>query len=183
MEKKNTLDIVLAFISAFFYICGGAMTIVLCAVNNFTYTNMILGIILICVSLIKIARWAMAKQFLNKYNLTFALSLASLVLGIIFLVNKVEIEKLCFVWGFYEITSSLIEIQLAVVEVKHNKLAIIEIAVELATIVFGILLCIKLEEGLTGHLLFMSISLFMIAIMILLEVAPELKKNKEDKHE
>ena len=69
------------------------------------------------------------------------------------------------------------------VEVKHNRLAIIEIAVELATIVFGILLCIKLEEGLTGHLLFMSISLFMIAIMILLEVAPELKRNKEDKHE
>lgn len=180
MEKKNALDIILNFICAFLFIAAGAATIILCHVNNYSYRGLLLGIILIVVSLIKIIKWLVNKQFKDKHCLTLPLCIASLALGILFLTEKINLATLCFVWGFYEITSSLIEIQMAIVEIKHNKLALIELAIELGTIVFGILLCIKLEHGLTGHLLFMSITLFLVAVMILLETAPQLKRKKEN---
>ena len=184
MNGKKVLDIIFGFLAAFLFIAGGALTIILCGINNFTYANMMLGIILVSVSCIKFAHYFLMARYKDKHNLTLALSIPSLVLGIIFLVNKVDISIMCFVWGFYEITSSCIEIQMAAIEINHNKLAIMEVVIEIATIVFGILLCIKLEHGLTGHLLFLSISLFLYAIMVLLEIAPLLsKKNKEIENE
>ena len=180
MENKKVLNIILSFIAAFLFIAAGALTIIFCSVRNFTYENMMLGIILITVSCVKIINYLFKCGYKNPNNLTLALSTASLVLGIIFLVNKVEITVLCFVWGFYEITSSCVEIYIAANEIKHNRLAIMEVAIEIATIVFGILLCIKLEHGLTGHLLFLTISMFLYAILVLLEIAPELSKKKKE---
>lgn len=180
MSGKKVLDIILGFISAFLFVVGGALTITLCIINGFTYANMMLGIILVTVSCIKVAHYFLTSGYKDKHNLTLALSVPSLALGIIFLVNKVDISIMCFVWGFYELTSSCIEIQMAANEIKHNKIEIMEIVIEIATIVFAILLCIKLDHGLTGHLIFLSISLFLYAIMVILEMAPLLgKKNKE----
>ena len=75
-------------------------------------------------------------------------------------------------WGLIEIASSSIEMIMALRIVKKRILNILNVLINVIEFVFGILLCVHLEEGISIHLiitgsLFIAIALEEIILMIL----------------
>ena len=167
MDKKS-LRVVFATISAVLYIAAATTIIVLCIINQFVYSELVLGIILITISLIKTIEWLLSGKHKNKYSVSLPFNTVSLILGILFLVGRIDMPILCFGWGILEIICSLIELQFTIPLIKKHKLCILEIFISVVSLIFGILLCIRLQHGLTVHLIYLSISLVLMAISTIL---------------
>lgn len=168
MSNKVT-KLVLGLISTLLLLGAGITVLVLSIAHNFQFTGLILGIILLVISIIRMIDWAVSEKHKNRHNVAIIFAIATIVLGILFITEVREISLLCFAWGIIDIVCSLIEIQFAIPEIRHNKLCILKIAVSMGELVFGILLCIELERGLTAHLIYLSISFFLLAILSILE--------------
>ena len=168
MDKKIT-SLVFGIISAVLFIGAGTTVLVLSLINQFQFTGLILGIILLVVSIIRIIDFIISKKHKDRHNVALLFAIALIVIGILFIAEARELSVLCFGWGVIDIVLSLIEIQFAIPEIKHNKLCILEVAISTGELLFGILLCIKLENALTGHLIYLSISLFLLAVLAILE--------------
>ena len=167
--NKKALSLVFGLMSAVLFVIAGVTVLVLCLVHQFQFTGLVLGIILLVVSVIRIIDFMISEKHKDRHNVALLFAIALIVMGILFIAEVRELSMLCFGWGVIDIVLSAIEIQFAVPEIKHNKLCILEVAISCGELLFGILLCIKLESGLTGHLIYLSISLFLLAVLALLE--------------
>lgn len=115
----------------------------------------------------------------------------SLTLGLTFLLsNEISVEHMCLIWGIYDICKAIFGIVDATIEVKDNKLEIMEIVASIGHLVFGVLLCVHLSEGITAHLIFMGVAFLIVAlkfgIEFIMNLQQELKKEyqldaKDDK--
>jgi hypothetical protein len=79
-----------------------------------------------------------------------------------------------------EIGLGLIELYIDLWAARKDKLAFGEVAIDLGTLTFAVILTIKLAHGLNGHLIFMGASFFLYAILLILEMVRESKKEKEE---
>ena len=177
MKTKKLFQYILTSLVILLFIGAGVTVLVLKGVHS-EYDKDVLGIILIVVAACKLAICLLNKTFKQSSNFILISSGIMLALGLIFLLSDISIEILCFGWGIMEIVLACVEIQTSIFEIKEDKLQICEIAIAGGSLLFGIILCIKLVNGLNGHLIFMSISLFLMAILTLVRFILDLR-NKE----
>lgn len=105
-------------------------------------------------------------------------AIIAFVVGIIFIIfDELTLDHMLLTVGIFDIIRGLYETIDASLEIKENKLEILEIISSVGDIVFGILLCIKLSDGYKNHLIFMGVALIIVGIKFLFDLIIDLKKK------
>lgn len=104
-----------------------------------------------------------------------------IVLGCMFLNllssnPKYSVESICLGWGLVDIALSTVELVLDGIESHEDKTKIVEGFIDLGEIVFGILICIELHHGISGHIIYMAASLIAYSLLYILKNALKLKR-------
>lgn len=178
MKTKKIIGTILNCLVILLFLGSGLFTIIMKASNE-EYTAIVLGVILIVASAAKIISYFIRQGFKTPTNMTLVCGLSMVILAVIFFLDRFDLEALCFTWGIMEIVLGLIELQVDLFAVRKEKLAWGEVAIDVGTITFGVLLTIHLYEGLDAHLIYMGISLMLYAVLYTLEMIIE-NKHKED---
>ena len=150
--------------------------------DGVTFDNQIIGWVLIVTSLIRITRALIEKGTIEERPYELAIPLIHLGFGFVALFSHLPMTDIVVYWGLIEIASSSIEMIMALRIVKKRILNILNVLINVVEFVFGILLCVHLEEGISIHLiitgsLFIAIALEEIILMIL-ESRSEKKTNE-----
>ena len=179
MKTSTIVQIILNSIIITLFLGSGITVLLLRHFAN-GYDKYLLGTTLIVSGTAKLIIYYLNKGHKNPRNITIISSGVMIALGALFFISNRDMEMLCFGWGVTEIVLGLIEVYIDLLEVKEDKIAILELVVNATTIVFGALLCINLSNGLTVHLIFLGISLILLAIIAFLKLIRKLKGQPED---
>lgn len=146
-------------------------------------TNSLLAlIILIFISLHLLCHYLSRDIFKgSKLHLTITFSI-TLICSIIFLIRGTEIGTICVIWAIVDLIQCILNIIVASIELKHNKLSILELVIQILNIVIDILLMIELEEGLTLHLAFCGIEILSSVAIMIVELIEEKKRDNPMLH-
>lgn len=182
MKKSKLLSSILNIFSISIYMIAG-IVIILFFRDGVTFDNQIIGWVLIVTAVIRITRALMEKGTIDERPYELAIPMIHLGFGFVALFAHLPMSDLVLYWGFIEIASSSIEMIMAVRIVRKNVLHILNVLINVVEFVFGILLCVHLEEGITIHLiitgsLFITIALEEIILMVL-ESRLENKHNEQ----
>lgn len=164
MKSSKIVQIILNVIVIALFLGAGVTVLVLRRLAE-SYDSLLLGTVLLVVGGVKGAIYIISKGYKYHRNITFVSALAMISLGIVFLVSDRDMETLCFGWGMMELVLGAIEVYIDILEIKETKIAFAEMAINIGTIVFAILLCIRMSAGLTGHLIFLGVSLILLAAL------------------
>ena len=169
MKARNLIDTLLSYTVVLLFIAAGLTSILL---KNFAeqYDGIILGTVLSVAGAARIISYFIRRGFRKANNFDLVSGIAMVALAIVFFIDKFDIQMLCFGWGIMEIVLGLIEIQVVIYEIRTEKIAIVQGLIAVGSIVFGILLCLKLYGGLGGHLIFLGISFFLMAALSLVQI-------------
>lgn len=176
---KNKLNFVLDVIAIALFVGAGINTLVLkFAVSEMT--PFILAIILLVGGIAKIGYYLLRRGFKSSHNLMAVGGLSMVILSAFFFTEKLDLNALCLAWGIMEIGLGLMELYIDLWAARKDKLAFGEVAIDLGTLTFAVILTIKLAHGLNGHLIFMGASFFLYGILLILEMVRDSKKEKEE---
>ena len=168
METKRLFKIILNCLIITLFIGAGITILILRSIAD-SYTHILLGTILIIAGGSRAAIYYINSGYKYTRNISNITSFLMICLGVVFLIGNRDIEMLCFGWGVMEIAIGLIEVYIDILEVKETKIAWLEMIVNIGTIIFGVLLCLKLSDGLTGHIIFLGISLIFLGIIAIVK--------------
>ena len=120
--------------------------------------------------------------FKNKRKIIdFVFFCLTIVLSMIFYIFKIiPIEVMCIMWGAYDIIRNIAHIVSSSMEVRENKLEIIEMIAAVMEIIFSILLIFERAEGVTLHLIVMAIAYTIFGIKFSIDYAIEEKHKKHE---
>lgn len=182
MKTRHVIDVILSFTVVILFIAAGLTSIIF---KNFyeSYDGIILGTVLSVAGSARIISYLIRKGWKKASNLNLVTGIAMIALAIVFFLDKFDIQMLCFGWGIMEIVLGLIEIQVAIYQMRKEKIAILEALISIGSIVFGILLCLKLYSGLGGHLIYLGISFILMAALELTVTIRTLRINSKKKTE
>ena len=174
MKTRSVIHIILNCLIITIFLGTGIAVLLL---RHFAdkYDAILLGTILLITGGSRAVIYYINKGYKYTRDITIISSLIMIGLGLVFLLSGRDMEMLCFGWGVMEIVLGCIEVYIDMLEVKETKVAWLELIVNIATIVFGALLCIKLSAGLTVHIIFIAVSLFLLAIIALTKFLKSLK--------
>lgn len=96
-----------------------------------------------------------------------------IILGLIFIFNDVQSDAVCRFMGISDIICGSLGLGLSIPLLFRHKMTFLEMVIFAGDITFGIILCIKTAEGMTGHLIFLSISMILLALMQIIEISHE----------
>lgn len=165
MKSRFVLQLIINSIIVLLFLGAGISVFIL----NHTaeeYSYILLGTISIIVGVCKGVIYLLNGGIHNHKNVTFVTSAGMIFLGLFFFLGNKDIATLCFGWGLMELMIGLIEVYIDILETSEGKkTAPFEMMVNIGTIVFAILLCIKTGDGLKAHLIFLSISLVLNALI------------------
>ena len=179
MEKHSLLRSILHWVCVFLFMAAGIAVLILRHLNPTHPTN-ILGIIVLIAGCVKVAIYWLFYFKRNPRSVLLLSGLAFIILGIVFLLGDYPYEALCLTWGILDIVLGLVEIFTSIFELKEDKLQIAEILVAAGGIVFGVLLTIELAHGLAAHIIYLGISLILLACILVAEfIIHKVKGHKE----
>jgi len=186
MERKHKVSLTTILVFAILHIIFGILVIIF-AHDSFEKSHIYIGSVLIFTSVPSILIYFLGGRYHNKYKMPYNFfALFGIIAGIAFIISEtISIGVMCLVWGIYDIIRSAYEIFDAAHELKENKLEIIEIICAVAELAFGIILCIKLEDGIYIHLIVMGLSLILVGIKHFLDFLNDYRfiskeNNKEE---
>ena len=165
---KNKILLIITIIA---YIDIGVLALIFHNADIITSKYFIGGAII--VSNLPIVLVYLAHEYYREYSKIpyMVFVLGSIVIGVLFILsNSISLPAMCITWGAFDIARALYEAYDAATEFKGNKFELIEIAVAIGEIVFGILLIIHLSHGIPVHLIYLGISSFLIAIKYSIDI-------------
>lgn len=161
MNKK--LQVVL-FLSLFvLYLLGGIA--IFCyeyLYDDKTYIGY--GLLVFAGSLVHIILYFLNQGYKNKRcSYLLVLGILGAIIGILFLTTNISFRAVCLLWGILDIARGASEILFTIPLIKNKKIEIYDIAISIMDIIFGILLCVKLADGLHIHIIILGISFILSA--------------------
>ena len=100
---------------------------------------------------------------------------------VLYSINEIDISIICIAWGIIDILRGLDELYTVFFDGKFEKHEIPDLIIACVDIVLGIILIIKLDDGLNVHLLAATATLFVFAIRLIIELILDLKELKNAK--
>ena len=177
MKKSfNRLD-VLFMLASLVHIILGIVVICFCG-EEFEKNNYFVGGVLTVSALPSLLIFLSSNGFKHFRKVPYLVSsVIALVIGIVFVCCEELTPAHLFLFvGIFDICRGIFESIDAALEFKENKLEIIEIFAGLGDVLFGILLCIKLENGYKNHLIFMGVALILVGIKFAVDLILDLKR-------
>lgn len=165
MNGKRLIDNILNWLSvAAFLGCGIAVLIMRALAEG--YDKTLCGTLLIIMGAARLIVYVANYVRTKPDNPNIISGLSMLAMGIVFIFTPYDIEMLCFAWGVMDIILGAVEALSSAMLVRVSKLEIIDILCAAGGIAFGIILCIKLYEGLTGHIIFLGASFIVLGFAL-----------------
>ena len=168
---------IINLICSLLFLAAGITVLVLRHINP-EYDAQLLGTILLVAGFVELLVYASHYVFKDPSNMIVIAGGIKLALGFVFLFASRDMDSLCFAWGVADIVIACTEIFIISREIKHQPMKGFEIAVAIGDLIFGIILCIKLSHGLTGHLIFLGISLILYSIILIGEFTESYAKRR-----
>ena len=151
-------------IIAIYYFALAVTLEVLLICRVIEHPNWYLGLVLALSSFPEIVLYFLDHEYRHKICAgTILLAVISTVCGILFsFLPNVNPETICIFWGILDILRGVNQVFLSSLEVKNHKLAFAKMAINILTIVVGILLCIHLKNGIRFHLIMLGVSIILL---------------------
>ena len=164
-------------VSSLLFLAAGITVLILRHINA-EYNAQLLGAILLVSGFAELLIYAFHYAPREPSNMFVVAGGVKVAFGFIFLFTSRDMDALCFAWGIADILIAVTEIIGISKEVRHHPFKSFEIAIAIGDLVFGIILCIKLSHGLTGHLIFLGISLILYSLILIGEFTEEYAKRR-----
>ena len=179
MENKKLIHNILDWVGFSIFLLSGVAILIL----KFLFPNNevnILGAIILIAGFAKLAVYLAVYLKKNPKSVLFIAAIGFIVLGFVYLFSGYDYSLLCFAWGIVDIVLGVVEIFTSAFEIKEDKMQWFEIAIAAGGMVFGILLCIELAHGLNAHIIYLGISLILLAALIAAEqIIEKVRGHKE----
>ena len=143
---------------------------------NVTYTAQLAALFMILSGAIKLVNFFLNRDFEGPELREIFTDGTLIILGFIYMITKTNATVICISYGIIDIVDGSIGTGAGMFYLRHNKLTIIDTALCVGDITFGIILCFKLLAGLKGHLIFLTVTVAVYIIYSVLEIV--LKKDK-----
>ena len=178
MKASKVIEIILNVIIVVLFLDAGITVLLLRHMAN-EYDAALCGTVILITGVAKILVFIISQAYKTKRFSPLITGVLMVLFSFIFYFGKHNLDTLCFGWGIFEIATCLYEIQDEAFEIKEDKMAIAEIAIDVACIVFGVLLCFELSGGLHVHLIFAGISLLLMSASALVKFIITLVRKKQ----
>ena len=180
-EKKKRYELIQKSIFVVYcLLCGGTMIVF--SILGFKAERVSLGILFLLTSVFHIAQFHHYNNKKVAGSIYFALSLVGITLGLISLIgSQIELWVVCLMFGIMDVVSGGLEIFTNAVVLKKpfkSRSNCTEYIVSTVDIIFGILLLIKLEEGLLVHIIYLSVIFIVNAAVALTEIASKVGRDE-----
>lgn len=185
MRVLKIIDIAVTLVARLTLLASAILCFIFAGKEKQTFAGgLYMGIIFIVMAVAMFLNALTELKVDKKKTIALPISIINFATGLIFIFSNLDVNTMCFIWGLLDIISSSLLIYEKVSVIKQNKLNILKIIVYIGEITFGVLLCIKMEGGIRGHLIFLGISLILDIILLTLEqnvfklLAPEVDEKK-----
>lgn len=178
MKTSRIVQIILNCLIIAIFLAAGAVILIL---RHFAYEYdvVLLGTILLISGAARAVVYFINKGYKHPRDITLISSIIMIGLGVVYIVSKKDVEVLCFGWGIMEIVLGSIESYIDTLQIKDKEyIAWFELVLNVTTVVFGILLCMHLSEGLTLHIIFLGISLLLYGTIALIKFVGSLREKE-----
>lgn len=99
---------------------------------------------------------------------------------ILYSIQELDISIICIAWGIIDILRGLDELYTVFFDGKFEKREIPDMIIAFIDIILGVILIIKLDDGLNVHLIAATATLFVFAVRLIIEVPLGLIREKKD---
>ena len=144
--------------------------------------NVILGVLILLSSIPHLLIFVLQGGLKNerKYSFLF-FSLIGIVIGLVTIFrSSISLDKVCVIWGCFDICRSAFEIADIIPEIKEHKwLELIELLISIGEIAIAILLIIDEFEGIRLHLIYFGVVFIVSAVKRILDNIVGLLNHEE----
>ncbi len=152
------------------------------AFGPFETNNIYLGLIMLSTAIPHLVIFLVGRCFKDAFKIVdFVFMIISVVLGVVFIfAPAIPVEIMVLIWASFDIIRGIYHAFNSVVELKHNKLEIIELACDATEIIFSIILIFEKTEGITMHLVVMASTTIVLIVKFIIDFVIEWVREVHD---
>lgn len=176
--KNKRLPIDISMIILFFFASLGML---LFGVIPGQYNNVIIAGVILLSAIPHVVIFMLGNRFKDPLKVTdFVFIFVSILIGIIFSqVNKAPLKAIIVVWCIYDLLRATYHLFDSIIEIRYNKLEIIEMIADGIELLFVILLMIFGEQFISVRLILTSVSLFIIGVKFTVDlIISSIRRNQ-----
>ena len=169
--QSHKAKLTFSYINFFYYVAVAVLLLVFFLMEFDLTTNFLIAVIILT-GIPSIVQYILFKQYksIKRIGNIVWSSLLILTCIVLLCIPDLSISTVCIVWGVFDIVRGLNEVYIIFFDGKFEAHEIPFFILALMDIVLGIILIIKLGDGLNVHLIAATISVFVNAIYRLIEV-------------
>ena len=180
--SKGKIKILTVFLLTLITFVGIGVAFLYYGFSHTSFDSLFIGILLVVSSIPSILLYFLLNSYKSPRKMPYVvLSVSLFTCGLVFIIApEISLDHASLLWGILDILISAFVIIDAFVEIKDNKIKISEMIIGAINLVFGVLLCIHLGEGVSTHLIVMGFIYIVKAIRSIFELMLALKQLKKN---
>ena len=170
MKRINVFNIILQLIVILGSIVIG-ITVLTYIYQHEYYNKILIGLIIMSVGLMGLTEFFALRFAIRMRSIQYAaISALEVVLGLLFILLKIEMKQICIIWSIANFVIALTHIITSVINILRKPLINgVRIILNALLVIFSIILLIETIDYLNTFLIFLGISLLVEASILLIE--------------
>lgn len=170
MKRINVFNIILQLIVILGSIVIG-ITVLTYIYQHEYYNKILIGLIIMSVGLMGLTEFFTLRFAIRMRSIQYAaISALEVVLGLLFILLKIEMKQICIIWSIANFVIALAHIITSVINILRKPLINgVRIILNALLVIFSIILLIETIDYLNTFLIFLGIALLVEASILLIE--------------
>ena len=170
MKRINVFNIILQLIVILGSIVIG-ITVLTYIYQHEYYNKILIGLIIMSVGLMGLTEFFALRFAIRMRSIQYAaISALEVVLGLLFILLKIEMKQICIIWSIANFVIALTHIITSVINILRKPLINgVRIILNALLVIFSIILLIETIDYLNTFLIFLGIALLVEASILLIE--------------
>ena len=170
MKRINVFNIILQLIVILGSIVIG-ITVLTYIYQHEYYNKILIGLIIMSVGLMGLTEFFTLRFAIRMRSIQYAvISALEVVLGLLFILLKIEMKQICIIWSIANFVIALTHIITSVINILRKPLINgVRIILNALLVIFSIILLIETIDYLNTFLIFLGIALLVEASILLIE--------------
>jgi hypothetical protein len=170
MKRINVFNIILQLIVILGSIVIG-ITVLTYIYQHEYYNKILIGLIIMSVGLMGLTEFFTLRFAIRMRSIQYAaISALEVILGLLFILLKIEMKQICIIWSIANFVISLTHIITSVINILRKPLINgVRIILNALLVIFSIILLIETIDYLNTFLIFLGIALLVEASILLIE--------------
>ena len=170
MKRINVFNIILQLIVILGSIVIG-ITVLTYIYQHEYYNKILIGLIIMSIGLMGLTEFFALRFAIRMRSIQYAvISALEVVLGLLFILLKIEMKQICIIWSIANFVIALTHIITSVINILRKPLINgVRIILNALLVIFSIILLIETIDYLNTFLIFLGIALLVEASILLIE--------------